>query len=569
MHIESGLFTDIVVLFLAAFVGGLTARSLRLPILLGYMGMGMVIGPHALGAIGDVETVQTLAEFGVILLLFAVGIEVSFSDLRRAGRAAVLIGLAQIAATVGIAYPVGILMDWSHGQAVVFGMVVALSSTLVVLKTLTDRGELGSVHGRVLTAILLVQDLAFVPMIAVLPALKGDGSAFLTDLGLGVLKASAVLGLMALLGRRAIPWLLRRVSYLGSRELFLLTVVAITFTTAAITSQVGLSAAVGAFVAGLVLSESDFGYRALSEVIPLRDAFSAVFFVSLGMLVDLAFVSQHLGQVLVVVALAVLVKFILTVGLARAFGYLPYAATLTGLGMVQIGEFSFILADAAADLGIVDQDFLSLIVASAVLTMAVTPPLIAAGSASVVAMSHRFRFLYPYRLGDEKAEQRSPPLSGHVVICGLGRVGSLVAEALAEHQIPLALIDLDPRVAARWRERKHFVIYGSGSSETVLRAARVGHARLMVLSTGDTRVAEAAVQHALRMNPGLDVVARVHSRGDGERLQRLGAGEVVWPEMEGGLEMLRHSLRSYDTDSRQVDGLVDRLRDHLSFDTQE
>jgi len=565
LQIEGGLFTDIVIIFLAAFLGGLLARFLRLPILLGYLAVGMVIGPHALRVVSEVDTVRVLAEFGVILLLFSVGIEISFRDLRNQGKVVVLGGIGQIVATGVIAYLIGLTLGWLPEKAAVFGMVMSLSSTMVVLKTLTDLGELRSVHGQVLTGILLVQDLAFVPMIAILPALGGESGAFLTDLGIGIAKAAVVLGLMALLGGKAVPWLLDRVAHLGSRELFILTVVSITFTIAAITEAVGLSAALGAFVAGLLLSQSDFGHRALSEVVPLRDAFAALFFVSLGMLTDVGFLVENLGLVLLVVVVVVFVKIVLTALLTRAFGYLPHTALLTGLGLGQVGEFSFILAASATTLGIVGDDFLSLTIVSAVVTMGMTPWIMKGGASAISRMSQRVRILRPYRLGDEKSEERQPAMQDHVVVCGLGRVGFLVAQALSEHNISHIVIDLDPRAVAQCRRQGHHAIHGASSSETVLEAARVKFARLMVISTADPISAWVTAQHALNMNPELDIVARVHWREEGERLQRLGVREVVWPEMEAGLEMLRHSLYRYRTSRREVDLLVSSLREHLSF----
>ena len=568
VQLEHGLFADIVIIFVAAFLGGAAARVLRLPVLLGYLAVGMVIGPHALRIVGNVDTVQTLAEFGVVLLLFAVGIEVSLRDLRRLGAPVALGGVAQVLATIGLVYLVAIVgLGWSALEALVLGMVLSLSSTMVVLKTLTDRGELRSLHGRVLTGLLLIQDLAFIPMIALLPALRGEGDTFLGDLWLGVFKAVAVLGTMALLGGKAVPWLLRRVAHLGSREVFILAVVAVTFATAAVTQAVGLSAALGAFVAGVLLSESDFGNRALSEVVPLRDTFSALFFVSLGMLTDAAFLLQNLGLVLLIVAMVVFIKSALTATLIRAFRFLPHTAILTGVGMTQVGEFSFILAASAASLGIVQDEFLMLTVVSAVSTMAMTPLMIAGGSWTLTRLGERVSFSGFYRPGNSSLMDQRPRLTDHVVICGLGRIGSLIAEALEEHGVPFVIIDLDPHVAARQRGRGNVVIHGASNSATVLEAARVRYAKLMVISTGDPISGWVTAQNALSMNPTLDIVARVHWREEGERLQRLGVREVVWPEMEAGLEMLRHSLSRYRTSRREVDNLVTSLRDHLSFGT--
>ena len=569
MQLDNSLFLDIATVIAAAAAGGLAARLARFPVLLGYIVVGMIMGPHGLEAVGDVESVRTLAEFGVVLLLFAVGVEVSFRDLRKMGKAVVLGGVLQVIAVVGLAYPLGFGLGWSPEQSVVFGMVVSLSSTMVVLKSLMDRGELDSVHGRLLTGILLIQDLAFIPMIAVLPAMGGAGSSLLSEVGLGLGKAVAVLAVMGVLGWKALPLLLRWVAHLGSREAFILTVVALTFAASAITEVAGLSAAVGAFVAGALLSESDFGHRALSEIIPLRDTFAALFFVSLGMLVDWTYLANNVGLVLATAAFVMVVKFILVSTLMRGFGYLPYTALLTGVGVVQIGEFSFLLAESATDRAIVDQNFLSLVVVSAVVTMALTPGVIAAGHKALSSVSQRFIMLRPYGAETARMRDSAAPLKDHVVICGLGRVGALVALTLEYHGIPYSGIDLDPHVVARHRGRGQYVINGSVSSDVVLEAAGVKNSRLMVISTGDLASAWVAAQHGLRMNPDLDIVARVRWRDEGERFMRLGVKEVVWPQMEAGLEILRHTLMRYQTDPEQVDNLLDSLRRDLQFGPNE
>ncbi|MQG41729.1 MAG: hypothetical protein FI722_07515 [SAR202 cluster bacterium] len=564
MNIEGGLFTDLVVIFAAAAGGGLAARLLRLPALLGYIALGILIGPDVLEFVDDPERVETFANLGVILLLFAIGIEISFREIYQLTRVVVGAGVIQIVLTASAVYPLGLyVLDLGHEEAAVLGLVAALSSTMVVMKTLSDRGELHSLHGRILTGILLIQDLAFVPIIALLPALSGED--FLTDLGFGLLKAVILLGLMIILGSKGIPWLLARITGLGSREIFIVTVVAITFVAAAATESLGLSAALGAFVAGLLLSETDFGHRALSEVVPLRDTFSALFFVSLGMLTDPSFLADNLDLVLPLVGSIILMKFVITTFLVRGFGFLPHTSVLTGLGMGQIGEFSFILVGSATALGIVTQDFLTLTVVSAVITMALTPLILAGGSQAVDRLGNRVAILRPHRLSSQSAEDQVPPMYGHAIVCGLGRVGHLVAEELTEHKVPIIGIDLDPYVVAEWKNSGHQVIHGSSDSETVLDVARVKHARLMVISVGDPIAAWLTAQHALRIAPDLDIVARVHWRDEGERFQELGVQEVVWPQMEAGLEILRHSLYRFHTDPSEIENLVANLRDHLSF----
>ena len=565
MELEGGLFLDIVIIMVAAFVGGVGARWLRMPILFGYLAVGMVIGPNVLGFVDEIDDVATLAEFGVVLLLFAVGVEISFRDLRKLRNVAVGGGLVQITATIGLGYLIGFGFGWVPVQSAVFGLIISLSSTMVVLKILTDRGELMSLHGRILTGVLLVQDLAFIPMIAILPALQGDGGSVAADLGLGILKATLVLGAMALLGTRAIPWMMQRVARFGSREVFLITLVALTFGAAAVTQSFGLSAALGAFLAGLMLSESDFGHRALSEILPLRDTFSALFFVSLGMLTDPIFLAEHPGLVVAVVGSVIVIKFLLTAGIVRSFKYLPHTAVFAGLGMVQIGEFSFILADAAAEGGVVDDDFLPLIVMSAVLSMALTPGIMALGGLALRRLESRAAALIA-RETTEDSEGTSR-FRNHIVIIGMGRVGSLVAEVLGDLGMPFIGVDMDPYIVARCRERGWTGLHGSGSSAVVLRAARVRQAKVLVIVTADPFAAYLTAETALRINPGLDVVARVHWREEGERLKTLGVSEVVWPEMEAALESLRHSLAACDVEPNEVAHLIGQLRDHLSFET--
>ena len=576
-HLESQLFVDLITVVIAAFLGGVAARALRAPPVLGYLAMGMIIGPYVVGRTGeewlnfatvaDVDTVHTLAEIGVVLLVFAIGIEISFRELASLGKVIVLGGILQIAVTAALLTPIGLFLGFDVTTAIILGMVGALSSTMVVLKTLTDRGEIHSLHGRLLTGFLLMQDLVFILMIAMLPALEGSGSGagVLREIGFGVLKTTVVIGGVAFLGIKVMPMVLSRITVLGSREVFVLMVVALVFAISGLTNFVGLSAALGAFVAGLLLSESDIGHWALAEVAPLRDVFAALFFASLGMLTDPVFIVDNYASVLAVIGVAVGIKFLVTAIIVRVAGYLPSTALLTGLGLGQIGEFSFILVAGALALGVVDQDFHSLIVVSAVLTMASGPPVITGGTKLISVLSQRFRVLRPYRIGDSHGEERPRQLFGHVVICGLGRVGSLVAQELREHNLPFTVVDLDPRTLDEWRANGYHTVLGSSDREEVLKAARVPQAGLLVVTTGDPVSVEMTAYKALQLQPELDIVARVRARSEGEDLQHMGVTEVVWPEMEAGLEIVRHSLSRYQTPDYEVDRVIYQLRERLSF----
>jgi CPA2 family monovalent cation:H+ antiporter-2 len=569
MQFEASLFNDIVIIFVAAFVGGALARMVRLPTLLGYMVVGAAVGPHALGIISNVDAVRTLAEVGVVLLLFAVGVELSPADLRQMGRRVVVAGSGQLVITGAAGFLAGLALGWELEQAAILGMVLSLSSTMVVLKTLGDRGELQTVHGRVMTGMLVMQDLAFIPMIAVIPALAGEQGSLLADIGLGALKAAAVLSVVFIVGGRVIPLLLRRAALFGTRESFIVTVVAISFGGAAITQSVGLSAALGAFAAGLVIRVSDWtGHRALQEVTPLRDIFAAMFFASLGMLTDPGFIVDNIGLVGLVIALSIGVKFLLVGTLVRLVGYLPRTALLSGVGMIQLGEFSFILAGTATAAGVVDESFLPLVVVVAVSTMAITPGAISGGTRLVLRLERRYAFLRPYlpgRGGSESMSERMPRLRGHVVVAGLGRVGSFIADELHRQGLPFIGIDEDPASVERVHDLYGHALLGDSASEPVLDAARIRQARLLVVAISEPVSALVTVQHARRMNPTLHIVGRVGWRAEAEALHEAGAEAVVWPEMEAALEIMRLSLTGVGLNADRVEALVSEARSSLEY----
>jgi len=561
MSFESTLFIDLVIAIVAAFAGGLLAQALRLPLLLGYLAAGVIVGPHLVGVVTTVDEVRELAEFGVVLLLFAVGVEISLRDLRKFGRSVIAIGVGQVAITIVAGAGVGALLGWSWEQSLILGLVVSLSSTMVVLKALVDRDELRSFHGRLLTGVMLVQDLAFVAMIAVIPALSDGGDFSVRELFEGLLKAFGVMAAMLLLGPRLFPLVLRRIAIVGHQELFLLSLMTITFGVAVITQELGLSAAVGAFLAGLALSESDFGHRAMSETVPLRHVFGALFFVSLGMFADPGAVADDPVTLLAIIGAVIGVKFVIGAGITWFTGHMPHVAVMVGLGLVQIGEFSFVLADQAARLDIVGEEFLSVTVMAAVITMALTPAVLTTGSRALDALGRPFPSLRPYRPISEEEQARLRGMESHAILAGLGRVGSMVAGSFHDQGIPFVGIDIDPRIVDRWQEMDCDMIIGSSSSPDVLAAARVKDARLLVVATGDVAAASVTVERAREMNPALDIVVRAHWQEDGERLKSLGVDEVVWPENEAGLEIIRHSLLRFQGVPREVEQIVEELRE--------
>ncbi|MCY4581634.1 MAG: cation:proton antiporter [Chloroflexi bacterium] len=567
MELGTELFDDIVVILLAAGVGGLAARLLRLPPLIGYLVAGAVVGPQAMALVTELEDVQTLAEFGVILLLFAVGVEISLTDLRRLGWRVLVASVGQITLTIAVGYGIGTALGWDARASLVAGMALSLSSTMVALKTLNDRGELGTLHGRMAAGMLLVQDLAFVPMMAVIAALGGEGDSLARELAISAAKAAGILAVVLFVGSFGLPWLLKRVALVGARESFVVTVMAAALGAAALTSWGGLSAPLGAFVAGLVLSESDWaGHRALSEVIPVRDVFAAFFFVSLGMLTDVAFLGDHIGEVALFIGASIVVKFFLIHSLVRAVGYLPDTAARTGFLMIQIGEFSFIVAGAAVAMGVAGEELLPLIITAAVATMAITPGFVAAASRALTSLRTRSTFFERHlagAAGAESALERAPDLHGHVIVAGHGRVGALIVQEVQRLGLSYIAIESDPTIASRNTDRDHSLIFGDATNAAVLTAAGIQNARLFVAALPEHVSALVAVQHARRLNPEVRIVSRAGREEELRALEGAGADAVVWPELEAALEMTRVSLLDAGVAKRVVEELVEEARVEL------
>ncbi|MFW6125954.1 MAG: cation:proton antiporter [Chloroflexota bacterium] len=559
---ELGLIVDLVVVLVAALVGGFIARRARLPIVLGYVIGGILVGPYVLGLVSDVEQVETLASIGAVLLMFAIGMQFSFRTLKHVGKVAVVGGILQIAATIGLGTLVGTLLGWSLLQALLLGFVFALSSTMVVLKILMERGELGTAHGRVMVGILLVQDLAVVPMMVLLPVFAEPTGGLFVPLGIAGLKAVAFLGAMLVLGIWVLPWVMRRVVGERSRELFLLSVFALGLGLAFATYYFGLSMALGAFVAGLLISESEYVHQALAEVIPLRDVFATLFFASLGMLINLGFLVEEVATVILLVAAIVLGKSLICAVVARLFKYSVKTVLFVGAGLFQIGEFSFVLAAAAVSMGVIQEELYNLILSTAVVTILLTPLALAATSFLYQRLSQSERLARAFvGRGEASATDPSGGLRGHVVLCGYGRIGHDLGTILMRRNLRYLAIDIDPRVIDGLRAQGIPCIYGDSSNPAILSSASLERARMLVVTFADPLAMRVTVTNARRINPRLDIVARVHLDRDIAALRKLGVVGLVRPEFEGGLEIIRHTLRRFGVSGPEVQLIVNRLRE--------
>jgi CPA2 family monovalent cation:H+ antiporter-2 len=549
----------LVYVLVAALAGGMIARLLRLPVILGYLAGGMVVGPYGLHLVKDVGQIETLAQIGVALLLFTLGMEFSLKTLKKTGKVAVLGGLAQILFTTGLGFAIGVLMGWPLSEAVFFGFLISLSSTMIVIKMLMDRGEIDTAHGRVMIGILLVQDLAVIPMMALVPAFGEPGLA--GALGKAALTTVVFLGAMAVLGLWILPRFMRRVAAVRSRELFLLTIVGLCLAVAFGTYYFGISLALGAFVAGILISESDYAYQAIAEVIPLRDIFATLFFVSLGMLINLGFLADNIGTVIGVVVAIIGGKFIICAVIPRIFNYSAKTMLYTGAGLFQIGEFSFVLAAAALSAGVISKDVYDLTLSSAVITILLTPVAIGAASVLYRKLSQGERFAKVLARRTDPQFSRGFQLANHVVICGFDRIGRNLGKVLDQRDFSYLVIDNDPKVIEALRAREVPCIYGDASNPEILSRAVLEKAKVLVITFHEPIGTELTVRNALAINPKLDVVARVHFDDEVTKLRDIGVAEMVRPDVETSLEIVRHTLHRFGLTGTEIQYILTGLRE--------
>ncbi len=552
---------NIAIILAAALVGGMIAHRLRQPVILGYLLVGIAIGPHGLGVVDNLELIETLASIGVALLMFTVGMEVSYNQLREMGKVGIWGGIAQILATFVLGLIGGkFLFRWSFSDAGFFGLLISLSSTMVCLKLLMERGELDSIHGRIMIAILIVQDLSVVLMMVGVPVFGASAQDLLPLFAIAVGKAVLFLGIAIVLGIWVLPWLLGTVAGVRSRELFLLTVLILCFGAAFGTYVFGLSIAFGAFVVGLLLRQSRFAHQALAEVTPLRDVFATLFFVSLGMLLSPEFVVKNWSVLILVVLFIVAIKFAVCFAIPKLFGFGGRTALFVGAGLAQIGEFSFILAQAGMNSGVVSGYFYSLIIACTIITMLLTPLFL--GLASVL-YPKLVKVLAEGRLVSEGSLnpniESCQPLS-EVVVCGYGRVGRNIAQSLRELKIPFLVIEMDPEVVSELHKKGEPCIYGDASNVHVLSLARLDKAKVLIVTFPDPLPVVTTVKNALTVNPKLEIIARVHRKKEAQILQSLGVAELVSPEHEASFEFVRHALARIGWDKTRIQRVISKLR---------
>ncbi|MDP2317227.1 MAG: cation:proton antiporter [Pseudomonadota bacterium] len=535
--------SDLAVIFLVAIAVVIALGRLGIPPVVGFLVAGAVVGPGGLALVGDTAQVEVFAEVGVALLLFTIGLEFSLARLRHIARYVVIGGGLQVLLTVLAAGIGAAALGVRPGVGVFWGYLAALSSTAIVLRALADREETAAPHGRFIVGVLIFQDLCIVAMMLTLPMLAGTAGG-VEAVVFTMAKAAAVVVGTLVLARKGVPALLERVAATNRRELFLLAVLSVAIVVAGITSSVGLSLALGAFLAGMVIADTDFVHQAENDVAPFRDTFASLFFVSIGMLLDPRVLMDSPMPVLGIFLVLVLGKFILAT-LAAMFMRFPARVAITaGVGLAQVGEFSFVLLGSGQELGLITAEGARVFLASSVLSMIVAPlamassPRIAAGAALLRPLE---RLLAVRRPADA---EEAMPLVGHVVVAGLGAGGQFLLQALHAARVPYVGIDLDPEAIDEARSAGHPVQYGDiASVEVLTRVAHVGGARLLVLMLSDAQSGRRAAMAARRLYPELPILVRSH------RLRRVGAPipgvEFVAEDYETAVEIAERALRRF------------------------
>ncbi|MCL7413793.1 MAG: cation:proton antiporter [ANME-2 cluster archaeon] len=553
------LLTDIVLIFSLAVVIVFIFHKLRIVPIVGYLLTGVLIGPSVLGLVKDQTMIEQFAEIGVILLLFTIGIEFSLGELLKSRRFILIGGGLQVILTTITVAILAMMAGLPAGLSVFIGFLVALSSTAIVLKLLSERGEVETPHGRFAIGILIFQDLSIILMVMLVPVLAGGENTSLFTTFISLFKAVAIVALVLVTGRFLVPVLLYQIVRTRNRELFLMAIVMISLGTAMLTSLAGLSLAIGAFLVGLIISESEYSHQALSEILPLRDVFNSLFFISIGMLLDMEFVIGNLSTVFLAIVAILLIKFLLSFLTAAVLGYPFVTSILVGLSLAQIGEFSFVLSLIGIKWGLLDNDIYQIFLASAILTMMVTPFMIQSGPWIELKINGMKlpKLLFFGRYPDVS---KVPELENHVVIAGYGINGRNLSRVLSATRIPFVVVEMNPETVISEKRKGTPIIYGDASKVEVLKHTNISRAKVLVVAISDAAHTRMMVETAKRLNPAIYVIARTRYVGELETLIQLGADEVIPEEFETSIEIFSRVLSRYLIPREEIQTNIEKVR---------
>lgn len=570
MH-DLPLLINITLALIVAFLGGVVARRFGLPTIVGYLLAGIAIGPFTPGWVGDVETIQQLAELGVIFLMFGVGLHFSFGDLWRVRDVAVPGALIQTGAATLIGFGLTRLWGWTPTAGLVLGLAISVASTVVLLRGLMDNSLLNTSHGQAAVGWLVMEDIMSVFILVLMPALAYSANGFnLGAMAVTLLKAAAFVGIMFFIGVRLFPWLLDRIAHTRSRELFILSTLVITLGTAMGASELfGVSLALGAFVAGAIISQSHLSHQVGADLFAFRETFSVLFFVSVGMLVNPAFLMDNLGHVTALTLLVVAGKFFIVLLLGMFFPRPARTFLVVAVGLAQVGEFSFILGQGGLYLGLLNSNQYALILAASLISITINPFLY-----RLLPVFERWLRRVPGVWRHLEANRPLPEipaehLSNHVVVVGYGRIGQHLVDVMRSLNIPILVIESDMEQVDLLNAQEIATLYGDAANSEVITHAHLNQARALVVTLPEESAAALVVAAARDLNPNLPIVVRAGTEEGVRHFAALGADHIVHPELEGGLEMVHHTLLQLGFPLREVHAYSQAVRrDHYDVNTR-
>ncbi|GLV54586.1 sodium/hydrogen exchanger [Dictyobacter sp. S3.2.2.5] len=568
MH-DLPILVNITVALVAAFAGGIVARLLKLPPMVGYLLGGVAIGPFTPGYTGNTNTIQQLAEMGIAFLMFGVGLHFSLHDLWAVRRIAFPGALLQLAILAPVVILVTLLWGWSFPSALIVGLAVPIAtSTVVMLRNLMDQGLLNTSHGKAVIGWLVLEDLITVLILVLVPTLSSHSSGPIWQtIGIALLKAAAFAAIMLIAGTRLIPVLLRRISLTASREIFIVAIVLVALGTAiAASAFFGVSLALGAFLAGAVINETTLSQQVESEILPFRETFTVLFFVSIGMLVNPVQLIGHLPEIAILAVIVIAGKYILTMLMGIVLKWPERTTLVLAAGRGQIGEFAFILGETGVAVGLLAEEQYSILLAAAIASIIVNPFVFRTLPATEKAL-HRFPTLLA-RMQQQPEQQAadSATYHDHVVIVGFGRVGEHIINVLGQLQVPRLVVDLNVQRINKLNQKQIPTLYGDVANSDILAHARVDKAQAVVITIPDETAAEIAIMNIRRISPDVPIIVRATTQAGLHQLVVRGATAVIQPELEGGLEIVSRTLSALDFPREQIDEYTDCVRNDL-YDT--
>ena len=552
------LLREFVIIALLSIIVIYACHKIKVPPIVGFLITGALFGPSALGLVKEAHAVETLSEIGVVFLLFSIGMELSISELVRLKKPVFLGGTLQVGLTIGAFWLISLWAGISVNSSLFIGFLMALSSTAIVLKIMQQRAQIESPAGRISLSILIYQDLVIVPMMLAVPLLAGATQADTGSLLFTAARTLGIIGAIFLLARKGVPWLLNKIVGTRSRELFLISVIGICLGTAYLTSLLGLSLSLGAFLAGLVVAESEYSHSALEGILPFRDVFTSVFFVSVGMLLDMNFFLSHLPEVGIVTLLVLTIKGIIAGGDTLLLGYPIRPAIIVGMAVCQVGEFSFVLAKTGLDYKLLSYDHYQLFLAASILTMAATPFLLSAGPILAERWSRKRRA--PACSETDTDETVADVLSDHLIIIGYGVGGKFLARAARESGIRHVILEMNPDTVRHYAAKGEPIFHGDATHPAVLQHLGVRNARVLAIVISDPAAIRGITEVARHLNKHIHILVRTRFLGEVSALKNLGASDVIPEEFETAIEIFTRVLSRYLVPRAEIEHFIHEVR---------